>query len=118
LPGSRPEMFSGIGALPEPATGSHVVNRGTPVAPCRLQAQRARVTRRAAWEATAVARWVGEKGYESDSLLIVYFYSENRDLSLSRAGPGIRNTPRLMETPLLLSVDEFLWIGYSLSPQT
>jgi hypothetical protein len=29
-------MFSGIGALPEPATESHVVNRGTPVAPCRL----------------------------------------------------------------------------------
>jgi hypothetical protein len=30
LPGSaRPEMFSGIGALPEPATESHVVNRGT-----------------------------------------------------------------------------------------
>jgi hypothetical protein len=28
----RPEMFSGIGALPEPATESHVVNRGTPVA--------------------------------------------------------------------------------------
>ena len=38
-------MFSGIGALPEPATGSHVVNRGTPVAPCRLKAQRKRVTR-------------------------------------------------------------------------
>jgi len=27
------------------ATGSHVVNRGTPVAPCRLKAQRERVTR-------------------------------------------------------------------------
>ena len=27
------------------ATGSHVVNRGTPVAPCRLKAQRKRVTR-------------------------------------------------------------------------
>jgi len=37
-------MFPGIGALPEPATGSHVVNRGTPVAPCRLKAQRERVT--------------------------------------------------------------------------
>jgi hypothetical protein len=33
----RPEMFPGIGALPEPATESHVVNRGTPVAPCRLK---------------------------------------------------------------------------------
>ena len=31
--GLRPEMFPGIGVLPEPATGSHVVNRGTPVAP-------------------------------------------------------------------------------------
>jgi hypothetical protein len=41
----RPEMFSGIGALPEPATESHVVNRGTLVAPCRLKAQRKRVTR-------------------------------------------------------------------------
>ena len=41
----RPEMFSGIGALPEPATGSHVANRGTPVAPCRLKAQRKRATR-------------------------------------------------------------------------
>jgi len=39
------EMFSGIGALPEPATGSHVGNRGTPVAPCRLKAQRKRATR-------------------------------------------------------------------------
>ena len=42
-------MFPGIGALPEPATESHVVNRGTPVAPChghgRLKAQRKRVTR-------------------------------------------------------------------------
>ena len=42
-------MFPGIVALPEPATGSHVVNhsRGTPVAPCRLKAQtrRERVTR-------------------------------------------------------------------------
>ena len=38
-------MFSGIGALPKPATESHVVNRGTPVAPCRLKAQRKRVTR-------------------------------------------------------------------------
>jgi len=35
----RPEMFPGIGTLPEPATESHVVNRGTPVAPCRLKAQ-------------------------------------------------------------------------------
>jgi hypothetical protein len=41
----RPEMFSGIGALPEPATESHVVNWGTLVAPCRLKAQRKRVTR-------------------------------------------------------------------------
>ena len=41
----RPEMFPGIGALPEPATESHVVNRGTPVAPCRLKAQRKRITR-------------------------------------------------------------------------
>jgi hypothetical protein len=32
----RSEMFPGIGSLPEPATGSHVVNRGTPVAPYRL----------------------------------------------------------------------------------
>ena len=32
-------MFSGIGALPEPATESHVVNRGAPVAPCRRKAQ-------------------------------------------------------------------------------
>ena len=38
-------MFSGIGALPKPATESHVVNRGTPVARCRLKAQRKRVTR-------------------------------------------------------------------------
>jgi len=38
-------MFSGVGALPKPATESHVVNRGTPVAPCRLKAQRKRVTR-------------------------------------------------------------------------
>jgi len=38
-------MFSGIGALPEPATGSHVVNRETPVAPRRLKAQRKRATR-------------------------------------------------------------------------
>jgi len=38
-------MFPGIGALPEPATESHVVNRGTPVAPCRLKAQRKRVIR-------------------------------------------------------------------------
>ena len=30
-------MFPGIGALPEPATESHVVNRGTPVGPCRLK---------------------------------------------------------------------------------
>jgi hypothetical protein len=41
----RPEMFSGIGALPKPATESHVVNRGTPVAPCRPKAQRKRITR-------------------------------------------------------------------------
>ena len=41
----RPEMFPGIGALPESATESHVVNRGTPVAPCRLKAQRKRLTR-------------------------------------------------------------------------
>ncbi len=41
----RPEMFPGIGALPEPATESHVVNRGNPVAPCRLKAQRKRATR-------------------------------------------------------------------------
>jgi len=41
----RPEMFSGIGALPKPAIESHVVNRGIPVAPCRLKAQRKRVTR-------------------------------------------------------------------------
>jgi len=38
-------MFSGIGALPKPAIESHVVNRGIPVAPCRLKAQRKRVTR-------------------------------------------------------------------------
>ena len=30
-------MFPGIGALPRPAIESHVVNRGTPVAPCRLR---------------------------------------------------------------------------------
>ena len=30
-------MFSGIGALPKPAIESHVVNRGIPVAPCRLK---------------------------------------------------------------------------------
>ena len=41
----RAEMFPGIGALPEPATESHVVNRGTPVAPCRLKTQRERATR-------------------------------------------------------------------------
>ena len=38
-------MFPGIGALPEPATESHVVNRETLVAPCRLKTQRKRVTR-------------------------------------------------------------------------
>jgi hypothetical protein len=38
-------MFSGIGALPKPATESHVVDRGTPVAPCRPKAQRKRITR-------------------------------------------------------------------------
>ncbi len=43
--GSGPKCFPGIGALPEPATESHVVNRGTLVAPCRLKAQRKRVTR-------------------------------------------------------------------------
>ena len=41
----RPEMFSGIGALPKPATGPHVVSRGNPVAPCRLKAQGKRATR-------------------------------------------------------------------------
>ena len=41
----RPEMFSGIGALPKPATGSHVVSRGNPVAPCRLKDQGKRATR-------------------------------------------------------------------------
>ena len=30
-------MFPGIGALPEHATESHVVNRGTLLAPCRLK---------------------------------------------------------------------------------
>jgi hypothetical protein len=30
---SRPSQLFRTGALPEPATGSHVVNRGTPVAP-------------------------------------------------------------------------------------
>jgi hypothetical protein len=29
----RPELFPGIGVLPRPATGSHIVIRGTPVAP-------------------------------------------------------------------------------------
>jgi hypothetical protein len=29
----RPELFPGIGVLPGPATESHIVNRGTPVAP-------------------------------------------------------------------------------------
>ena len=34
MPGClRPELFPGIGVLPGPATESHVVNRGTPVAP-------------------------------------------------------------------------------------
>ncbi len=34
LPGwLRPELFPGIGVLPGPATESHIVNRGTPVAP-------------------------------------------------------------------------------------
>jgi hypothetical protein len=28
-----PKLFPGIGVLPGPATGSHIVNRGTPVAP-------------------------------------------------------------------------------------
>ncbi len=41
----RPEMFSGIGALPKPATESHVVSRGNPVAPRRLKAQGKRATR-------------------------------------------------------------------------
>ncbi len=44
----RPEMFPGIGALPKPATESHVVNRGTLVAPCRL---RPREKESPAWEA-------------------------------------------------------------------
>jgi hypothetical protein len=38
-------MFSGIGALPKPATESHVVSRGDPVAPRRPKAQRKGVTR-------------------------------------------------------------------------
>ena len=38
-------MFSGIGALPKPATESHVVSRGNPVAPCRPKAQRKGITR-------------------------------------------------------------------------
>jgi len=29
----RPELFPGIGVLPGPASESHIVNRGTPVAP-------------------------------------------------------------------------------------
>ena len=34
LPGwLRPELFPGIGVLPGPATESHIVKRGTPVAP-------------------------------------------------------------------------------------
>ena len=41
----RPEMFSGIGALPKPATESHVVSRGNPVAPCRRKAPRKGITR-------------------------------------------------------------------------
>ena len=41
----RPEMFSGIGALPKPATESHVVSKGNPVAPCRLKAQGKRTIR-------------------------------------------------------------------------
>ena len=40
---SGPKCFhSGIGALPKSAIESHVVNRGIPVAPCRLKAQRKR----------------------------------------------------------------------------
>ncbi len=42
---TRPEMFSGIGALPKPATESHVVSRENPVAPRRLKAQGKRATR-------------------------------------------------------------------------
>jgi hypothetical protein len=30
-----PELFPGIGVLPGPATGSHIENRGAPVAPLR-----------------------------------------------------------------------------------
>jgi len=40
---SRPEMFPGIGVLPEPATESHVVNRGIQVA---LLDSRKRMSRR------------------------------------------------------------------------
>jgi hypothetical protein len=44
--GSGPKCFQVLGlSSPEPATESHVVNRGTLVAPCRLKAQRKRVTR-------------------------------------------------------------------------
>jgi hypothetical protein len=46
---SGPICF-GIGALSEPATESHVVNRGTPVAPCWLKTQRERSP---AWKAPA-----------------------------------------------------------------
>ncbi len=38
-------MSSGIAPEQEPATESHVVSRGTPVAPCRPKAQRKRITR-------------------------------------------------------------------------
>jgi hypothetical protein len=47
--GAGPKCFQvlGLSPGPEPATESHVANRGTPlaVAPCRLKAQRKRVTR-------------------------------------------------------------------------
>ena len=56
LPGSdRPEMFPGIGVLPGPATESHVVNRGTPVAPLdsRTAAECPGEEESPAWEAPA-----------------------------------------------------------------
>ena len=66
-------MFSGIGALPEPATGSHVVNRGTPLAPCRLKAQR-----RGFSEAVTRKFFLGPDSGNSNILLLLFSCTNKR----------------------------------------